>query len=131
VSAEVPAESLDLLSVIETREPWYGFDELHSGHWLRFTLRQTVLDEIITQIGHALGLGDNANPNSIMYYEATGSNQTLDGTDIAGVQSLYGPAHQQLVQAMAGFGADLSAAASISQSLVHTPPPMIIAPAVH
>ncbi|KPD14653.1 hypothetical protein ADM96_38225 [Burkholderia sp. ST111] len=52
------------------------------------TLEQVLLHEI----GHALGLADDSDQDSVMYYELTSNNQTLDSTDIAGIQSLYGSA---------------------------------------
>jgi hypothetical protein len=64
---------------------------------------------LLHEIGHALGLADDADPNSIMYYMATSGNTKLDTTDIAGVQDLYGTQAHQLVQAMASFGASTSA----------------------
>jgi predicted Zn-dependent protease len=42
------------------------------------------------EIGHALGLADNNDPNSIMYFEATGANNTLASNDVAGIRRLYG-----------------------------------------
>ena len=50
------------------------------------SLYQVTLHEI----GHALGLADNEDPNSIMYFEATAQNSTLASTDIAGIRMLYG-----------------------------------------
>lgn len=50
------------------------------------TLEQVLLHEI----GHALGLADNADQNSVMYYDLTSANRTLDSTDLSGIQSLYG-----------------------------------------
>ncbi len=51
------------------------------------TLYQSALHEI----GHALGLADNSDPNSVMYATLGPNNTTLDATDIAAIQSLYGP----------------------------------------
>jgi hypothetical protein len=42
------------------------------------------------EIGHALGLGDNADPNSIMYYAASALNQHLNATDLNNIAALYG-----------------------------------------
>ncbi|HEY0207394.1 MAG TPA: matrixin family metalloprotease [Acetobacteraceae bacterium] len=50
------------------------------------TLQQVALHEI----GHALGLAHASDPNAVMYASVGATNQTLDGTDIAGIQSLYG-----------------------------------------
>jgi predicted Zn-dependent protease len=50
------------------------------------TLYQVALHEI----GRAIGLSDNADPNSVMFGTASSSNQTLDQTDIDGAQALYG-----------------------------------------
>lgn len=52
------------------------------------TLSQMLLHEI----GHALGLADDSDSNSIMYYELNAANRTFDATDTAGVQALYGEA---------------------------------------
>lgn len=50
------------------------------------TLEQVALHEI----GHALGLAHASDPNAVMYASVGANNQTLDGTDIAGIQALYG-----------------------------------------
>jgi predicted Zn-dependent protease len=42
------------------------------------------------EIGHALGLAGNSDPNSVMYPFSTASNRMLDATDIGGIQTLYG-----------------------------------------
>ena len=50
-----------------------------------------TLQQVLThEIGHALGFADNADPDSIMYYYLSSNNRTLDATDIAGVEELYG-----------------------------------------
>ena len=50
------------------------------------TLYQAALHEI----GHTLGLSDDSDPDSVMYYQLDSSNQGLDSTDIASIQALYG-----------------------------------------
>lgn len=50
------------------------------------TLQQVAMHEI----GHALGLGHASDPNAIMYGSVGPNNQTINSTDIAGIQSLYG-----------------------------------------
>ncbi|NYE27416.1 putative Zn-dependent protease [Rhodanobacter sp. K2T2] len=81
------------------------------------SLEQVALHEI----GHALGLADNGNADSVMDYLLSSSNQSLSATDVAGIQSLYGSGSSssppsssmlgvnnqlhQLVQAMASFDA--------------------------
>ncbi len=50
------------------------------------TLQQVALHEI----GHALGLAHASDPNAVMYATVGANNQTLDGTDVAGIQALYG-----------------------------------------
>lgn len=74
-----------------------------------------TLTQVLThEIGHALGLGDNADPNSIMYYGLSSNNASLDATDLAGIGTLYGgkaadhagvsAGVHQLIQAMSTFG---------------------------
>ncbi|MBV6754791.1 matrixin family metalloprotease [Pseudomonas chlororaphis] len=80
------------------------------------TLSQVLLHEI----GHALGLADNADQNSVMNYQLTANNRTLDGTDLVGIGSLYGSGSStasvgssgvsQLIQAMSTFNADTGVA---------------------
>jgi hypothetical protein len=77
---------------------------------------------LVHEIGHALGLADNTDPNSVMCYALGTNNRGLDSTDLAGIQTLYesgpkgAPASSpvntgldQLVQAMATFEADKGA----------------------
>ncbi|MBJ9732731.1 matrixin family metalloprotease [Burkholderia cenocepacia] len=73
-------------------------DQIYTG--TDATFYQTALHEI----GHALGLADNADSSSIMNYDLTSSNRSLDQTDINAVQALYGSSAQTaaLIQAMAG-----------------------------
>jgi predicted Zn-dependent protease len=57
------------------------------------------------EIGHALGLDDNNDPASIMYFEAIGSKTALSNNDVAGIQSLYAssPAQKPVLQASAAM----------------------------
>ena len=48
---------------------------------------QTLYALALHEIGHALGLADNADPSSVMYYQSTA--QTLDANDLAGIHQLY------------------------------------------
>ncbi len=50
------------------------------------TLSQVLQHEI----GHALGLEDNADRSSVMYYALGEANRTLDATDVANIGALYG-----------------------------------------
>jgi predicted Zn-dependent protease len=80
------------------------------------TLSQVLLHEI----GHALGLADNTDQSSVMNYQLTASNKTLNNTDLTGIGSLYGGGAStvsvgssgvsQLIQAMSTFNADAGVA---------------------
>jgi predicted Zn-dependent protease len=62
-----------------------------TGNTLTYSGTDANLYQVILhEIGHALGLADNDDPNSVMYYEATGANNTLARNDVAGIQTLYG-----------------------------------------
>ena len=73
------------------------------------TLYQVALHEI----GHAIGLADNADPNSVMFASSSKANRTLDQTDIDGVQALYGP--KPSAAARAG-GSSLASSSFANQS---------------
>ena len=88
------------------------------------TLSQVLLHEI----GHALGLADNSDPHSIMYYQATAGNRTLDATDLSGIQALYNSAAQQMIQAMASFGAQPYVATASAEETIAAFAPAIAAP---
>ncbi len=47
---------------------------------------------VLHEIGHAIGLGDDSDQSSVMYYGAGSANQTLDQSDIEAAQLLYGAA---------------------------------------
>ncbi|NWA05925.1 beta strand repeat-containing protein [Pseudomonas gingeri] len=82
-----------------------------------YTGTDATLSQVLEhEIGHALGLADNADQNSVMNYQLTASNRTLDQTDLVGIGSLYGDGSStapvggsgvsQLIQAMSTFSAD-------------------------
>jgi len=50
----------------------------------------TLLQDLEQEIGHAVGFADNNNPNSILSYYLSISNQTLSDMDIAAAEALYG-----------------------------------------
>ncbi|VWB36308.1 peptidase M10A and M12B, matrixin and adamalysin [Burkholderia lata] len=85
------------------------------------TLQQTALHEI----GHALGLGDTSDANSVMYYELTGQNQTLDATDQLGAQRVGVNSHVspdtqlgQWVQALSSYNASTPASFQANEHVV-------------
>ena len=60
-----------------------------SGSNLTYSGTQVNLYSLLLhEIGHALGLADNGDPNSVMYYQASG-NTTLDSNDLQGIRALY------------------------------------------
>jgi hypothetical protein len=76
---------------IRLEDPTEDALELQPDGQLAYSGTQTTLYELaLHEIGHALGLADNDDPNSIMYYTSGSANQTLDAIDIAGIQDLYG-----------------------------------------
>jgi|GEM_PF-3688940 Predicted Zn-dependent protease len=81
-----------------------------------YTGTDASVEQVLThEIGHALGLDCNSDPNSVMYYKLSSANQSLDTTDIAGIQELYPSTDiSNLVQVMANFNS--STGAVITQS---------------
>jgi hypothetical protein len=83
-----------------------------SNGQLAYSGTQTELSQLVLhEIGHALGLADDSDVNSIMYPTLSTANETLDSTDIAGIQSLYAPATitSTLGDILAASGSALSA----------------------
>ncbi|WP_133650323.1 beta strand repeat-containing protein [Paraburkholderia flava] len=81
---------------------------------LTYSTGATLSQVLLHEIGHALGLADNADQGSVMNYDLTSTNQTLDSTDINAIQTLYGSSAQTaaLIQAMAGQAPSSSASST-------------------
>ncbi|MDR3405238.1 MAG: matrixin family metalloprotease, partial [Chthoniobacter sp.] len=87
------------------------------------------------EIGHALGLAESSDPNSVMFPELGAANTTLDGTDIADIQALYDPSNPSgnsstalLAQAIASCSAPTSSTA-VSLPITPAVPTMTLAAA--
>ncbi len=61
-----------------------------SGELVYSAVDASVEQVLEHEIGHALGLASDADPSSVMCWKLTGQNRTLDATDVAGAQALYG-----------------------------------------
>ena len=62
-----------------------------AGNTLMYSGTNAIFDQVLLhEIGHVLGLADNNDPNSVMYFEATGANNSLAVNDVVGIQVLYG-----------------------------------------
>jgi hypothetical protein len=66
----------------------------------------TPLQVLEHEIGHALGIGDNSDPTSIMDFQLGSSNRQLDMSDSAAANQLYGSGElAQIIAATAGSAA--------------------------
>jgi predicted Zn-dependent protease len=83
----------------------------------------TFLQTLEHEIGHALGLATDADPNSIEYYELNQSNRSIGTGDLGAINQIYRSSghsnevvarSQQLVQAMSTFMPASAAMTSIS-----------------
>jgi hypothetical protein len=85
---------------------------------LTYTGTQTSLYQVILhEIGHALGLADNGDPNSVMYYQALANNDTLDSNDLLGIRVLYDGATAPTLASQAN---NVSAAQTVSESSINS-----------
>ena len=50
----------------------------------------SLLQVIVHEVGHALGLGHSTDPAAVMYPVATAQNRVLDASDLDGIHALYG-----------------------------------------
>jgi hypothetical protein len=131
---------------IELEDPNQDALVAGAGGQLTYSGTEATLEQVLLhEIGHALGLADNSDQSSIMYYALSSGNQTLDSTDIAGIQSLYGPGSvppastssaavgrqvDQMIQAMAAY-APMPAGITSLAAIEHLNPQAQLAVAVH
>lgn len=59
---------------------------------------------MLHELGHALGLGHSADPNSVMAPAYAGARRTLSADDIAGIQAIYGPPTPNIIPEPATAG---------------------------
>jgi hypothetical protein len=89
------------------------------------------------EIGHALGLGESSNPNSVMYPLLGPSNNTLNATDVANIEALYPSAASGsgslalLTQAMASFAPPPPVATTLSAAQTAAFQPVLVASTHH
>ena len=82
------------------------------GHALIYSGTQVELSQLVLhEIGHALGLAESSDPNSVMFPELGTKNRAIDAADVTNVHALYDPTEAQgtrmaglLTQAIASFG---------------------------
>jgi hypothetical protein len=104
------AQSGELLPgvIIRLEDPSQDFLVAGAGNTLTYAGTTANFYQVIRhEIGHALGLADNNDPNSIMNFEATGANNTLSSSDVVRIQTLYGPPTRD-VQALQAAAAESS-----------------------
>ena len=77
-----------VVRIEDTSETAVGRDA--SGELVYSGMDASVLQVLEHEIGHALGLASDADPSSVMCWKLTDQNRTLDATDVAGAQALYG-----------------------------------------
>ena len=82
----------------------------YTGEGMRYSGENVTLYQLaLHEMGHALGLAGSADTNSVMFANLGSTNRTLDKTDLANIQSLYGSAPIQSTRAT-GHAAQTAAA---------------------
>jgi hypothetical protein len=66
-----------------------GLQRDASGQYVYADSGATLYQVALHEVGRAMGLGANNDPNSVMSFYSTNSNLGLDATDISGIQQLY------------------------------------------
>jgi hypothetical protein len=84
-----------------------------AGNILMYSGTNAIFYQVVLhEIGHALGLADNDDPTSVMYFEATGANNSLAINDVVGIQALYGSRNAPIAALQAS--ASVESASSIN-----------------
>lgn len=99
----------------------------------------TFLQTLEHEIGHALGLATDADPDSIEYYALNQSNRTIGAGDTAAINKIYPTSNdtnpttrsQQLIQAMATFTPAPAAITSMPAEHLRSGSPQLYRPALH
>jgi predicted Zn-dependent protease len=152
-SFQVQAGQMQPGVVVRLEDP--SQDALVTGPDGAFTYSGTQVELYqlaLHEIGHALGLAESTDVNSVMFPELGQANQTLDATDTANIQQLYGlpmtgqtnvaagatpgtgnaAMSSQLVQAIAGFGAEpLGAEPQVPTPATQGTTPTLVANPLH
>jgi predicted Zn-dependent protease len=138
-------------AILRLEDPTQNALVAGAGGALEYSGTNTYLyNDILHEVGHALGLASDADSSSVMYYYADGNTGVLDANDTSGIQALYSSTqnamvkaptgtpsaatiasmHQQMIQATASFLGESAA------TLTAAPPPpqqvntAILAPSV-
>ena len=90
-TCEAESGELQPGAIIRLEDPSQNSLVIGEGNSLTYSGTIANLYQVtLHEIGHALGLADNNDPTSVMYYQATGANNTLASSDVAGIRRLYG-----------------------------------------
>jgi Ca2+-binding RTX toxin-like protein len=103
-------------------------DPLSGTSAANYTYAQTVTQlyqVVLHELGHALGMDHSTDKSAVMYPTGLTTNRDLDPSDIAGIQTLYGPAFVATAgiagpggtQVVVGF--DVGANAATAQTLLN------------